>query len=100
MKPKKEDEQLEEENENQWMVKSLVENQDKRKRSRLRQRMEYSGGKFVRKYWVLENANMDGVKAAMENGVLTVTIPKLKVKKSDVKAIPMSGCRYINYALL
>ncbi|MED6140133.1 hypothetical protein PIB30_090165 [Stylosanthes scabra] len=31
------------------------------------------------------------VKAAMENGVLTVTVPKAEVKKPDVKPIQISG---------
>ncbi|KAH7542355.1 hypothetical protein FEM48_Zijuj02G0064600 [Ziziphus jujuba var. spinosa] len=54
-------------------------------------RMERSGGKFLRKFRLPENANMDGVKAAMENGVLTVTVPKVQIKKPEVKAIQISG---------
>ncbi|KAJ6927594.1 hypothetical protein NC651_011585 [Populus alba x Populus x berolinensis] len=38
-----------------------------------------------------ENAKMDQVKASMENGVLTVTVPKEEIKKPDVKAIEISG---------
>ena len=34
---------------------------------------------------------MDEVKAAMENGVLTVTVPKEVVKKPEVKGIEISG---------
>lgn len=34
---------------------------------------------------------MDQIKASMENGVLTVTIPKDEVKKPDVKSIQISG---------
>ena len=34
---------------------------------------------------------MDQIKAAMENGFLTITVPKAEVKKSDVKAIEISG---------
>jgi HSP20 family molecular chaperone IbpA len=34
---------------------------------------------------------MDQVKASMENGVLTVTVPKEEIKKPDVKAIEISG---------
>ena len=30
---------------------------------------------------------MDQIKASMENGVLTVTVPKEEIKKPDVKAI-------------
>ncbi|KAL4610723.1 hypothetical protein ACB092_08G071700 [Castanea dentata] len=32
-----------------------------------------------------------GGRASMENGVLTVTVPKVEVKKPDVKAIEISG---------
>ncbi|KAM3739908.1 hypothetical protein ACB098_08G058700 [Castanea mollissima] len=38
-----------------------------------------------------ENAKMDQIKASMENGVLTVTVPKVEAKKPDVKAIEISG---------
>jgi HSP20 family protein len=38
-----------------------------------------------------ENAKLDQVKANMENGVLTVTVPKEEVKKPDVKAIEITG---------
>ncbi|KAF3443520.1 hypothetical protein FNV43_RR13204 [Rhamnella rubrinervis] len=54
-------------------------------------RMERSGGKFLRRFRLPENAKMEEVKAAMENGVLTVTVPKVEVKKPDVKAIEISG---------
>lgn len=54
-------------------------------------RVERSSGKFMRRFRLPENAKMDGIKAAMENGVLTVTVPKVEVKKPDVKAIEISG---------
>ncbi|KAG6631347.1 18.1 kDa class I heat shock protein-like [Carya illinoinensis] len=54
-------------------------------------RVERSSGKFLRRFRLPENAKMDHVKAAMENGVLTVTVPKAEVKKPDVKAIEISG---------
>ena len=34
---------------------------------------------------------VEEVKAGMENGVLTVIVPKAEVKKPDVKAIDISG---------
>ncbi|KAL4610710.1 hypothetical protein ACB092_08G070400 [Castanea dentata] len=49
-------------------------------------RVERSSGKFLRKFRLPENAKMDQVKVCMENGVLTVTVPK-----PDVKAIEISG---------
>ncbi|XP_050290186.1 class I heat shock protein-like [Quercus robur] len=54
-------------------------------------RVERSSGKFLRKFRLPENAKMDQVKACMENGVLTVTVPKVEVKKPDVKTIEISG---------
>ncbi|XP_054795510.1 17.3 kDa class I heat shock protein-like [Prosopis cineraria] len=54
-------------------------------------RVERSSGKFMRRFRLPENAKMDQVKASMENGVLTVTVPKTEVKKPDVKAIDISG---------
>ncbi|KAK2968599.1 hypothetical protein RJ640_009427 [Escallonia rubra] len=54
-------------------------------------RVERSSGRFLRRFRLPENAKVDQVKAAMENGVLTVTVPKEEVKKPDVKAIDISG---------
>ncbi|KAJ0465858.1 putative small heat shock protein HSP20 [Helianthus annuus] len=54
-------------------------------------RVERSSGKFLRRFRLPENVKMDQVKAAMENGVLTVTVPKAEVKKPAVKAIDISG---------
>ncbi|KAG7949627.1 hypothetical protein I3843_13G071800 [Carya illinoinensis] len=54
-------------------------------------RVERSSGKFLRRFRLPENAKMDQIKAAMENGVLTVNVPKAEVKKPDIKAIKISG---------
>ncbi|KAK9057579.1 hypothetical protein SSX86_022415 [Deinandra increscens subsp. villosa] len=54
-------------------------------------RVERSSGKFTRRFRLPENAKMEEVKAAMENGVLTITVPKEEVKKPDVKSIQISG---------
>ncbi|GMI81748.1 hypothetical protein like AT1G07400 [Hibiscus trionum] len=54
-------------------------------------RVERSSGKFSRRFRLPENVKMDQIKASMENGVLTVTVPKVEVKKPDVKAIDISG---------
>ncbi|BBH04710.1 HSP20-like chaperones superfamily protein, partial [Prunus dulcis] len=53
-------------------------------------RVERSSGKFLRRFQLPENAKVDEIKAAMENGVLSVTVPKAEVKKPDVKAIEIS----------
>ncbi|KAK1601761.1 hypothetical protein QYE76_037728 [Lolium multiflorum] len=54
-------------------------------------RVERSSGKFMRRFRLPANAKVDQVKAAMENGVLTVTVPKEEAKKPDVKSIQISG---------
>ncbi|KAI5386625.1 18.2 kDa class I heat shock protein [Lathyrus oleraceus] len=54
-------------------------------------RVERSSGKFLRRFRLPENAKMGQVKASMENGVLTVTVPKEEIKKPDVKSIEISG---------
>ncbi|XP_050367741.1 18.5 kDa class I heat shock protein [Argentina anserina] len=54
-------------------------------------RVERSSGKFSRRFRLPENAKVEEIKASMENGVLSVTIPKAEVKKPDVKAIEISS---------
>lgn len=54
-------------------------------------RVERSSGKFLRRFRLPQNAKIDEVKASMENGVLTVTVPKVEEKKPEVKAIEISG---------
>ncbi|KAL2546504.1 17.6 kDa class I heat shock protein 3 [Forsythia ovata] len=54
-------------------------------------RVERSSGKFIRRFRLPENAKTDQVKASIENGVLTVTVPKEEVKKPEVKSIEISG---------
>ncbi|XP_040992165.1 18.1 kDa class I heat shock protein-like [Juglans microcarpa x Juglans regia] len=53
-------------------------------------RLERSSGKFLRSLRMPKNAKMNQIKAAMENGVLTVTIPKEEVKKPDVRDVEIS----------
>ncbi|CAH9074403.1 unnamed protein product [Cuscuta epithymum] len=54
-------------------------------------RVERSSGKFLRRFRLPENAKVEQVKASMENGVLTVTVPKEEVKKPEIKSIDISG---------
>lgn len=54
-------------------------------------RIERSSGKFMRRFRLPENAKIDQVKASMENGVLTVSVPKQEEKKHDVKSVQISG---------
>ena len=53
-------------------------------------RLERSSGSFLRRFRLPENAKLDQVKAGMENGVLTVTVPKVDVKKPDVKPVQIT----------
>ncbi|XP_078162313.1 16.9 kDa class I heat shock protein 2-like [Carex rostrata] len=66
-------------------------NKEKEEKNDTWHRVERSSGKFMRTFRLPENAKVDQVKAAMENGVLTVTVPKVEVKKPDAKAIEISG---------
>ena len=54
-------------------------------------RIERSKGKFLRRFMLPENAKLDQVKASMENGVLTVIVPKEEEIKSEAKNIEISG---------
>ncbi|KAL2551588.1 Uncharacterized protein Fot_05207 [Forsythia ovata] len=54
-----------------------------------------SSGKFLRRFRLPENAEMDQIKASMVNEVLTVTVPKEEVKKPYVKAIAAAGDRLV-----
>lgn len=53
-------------------------------------RVERSSGQFSRMFRLPENAKVDQVKASMENGVLTVTVPKSEAPKPQVKSITVS----------
>ncbi|CAH8263572.1 unnamed protein product [Arabidopsis lyrata] len=54
-------------------------------------RVERSSGKFMRRFRLPENAKMEEAKATMEDGVLSVTVPKVPEKKPEVKSIDISG---------
>eukprot|EP00253_Pinus_taeda_P030380 PITA_30380 len=54
-------------------------------------RIERSHGKFFRRFRLPENAKIEEVKATMENGVLTITVPKQLETKPVVKAIQIDG---------
>ncbi|RXH84699.1 hypothetical protein DVH24_032983 [Malus domestica] len=61
-----------------------VEKEDKHdKWHRVRQVLE--------RFQLPENAKVDQIKAAMENRVLSVIVPKTDVKKPDVKAVEING---------
>lgn len=54
-------------------------------------RVERSRGKFLRRFRLPENGKIDQVRASIEDGVLTVTVPKEEVKKPELKAIEIYG---------
>ncbi|KAI9195347.1 hypothetical protein LWI28_014047 [Acer negundo] len=54
-------------------------------------RVERSRGRFSRRFRLPGNVKIDQIKASLENGVLTVTLPKHEVEKSDVKSIEITA---------
>lgn len=54
-------------------------------------RVERSGGQFMRKFRLPENANLDHITAKVENGVLTVVVPKEEKKKPKTRSIEVGG---------
>lgn len=64
---------------------------EKEEKSDTWHRVERSSGKFMRRFRLPENAKAEQVKAAMENGVLTVTVPKAEENKKHFKSIEISG---------
>ncbi|KAF0905009.1 hypothetical protein E2562_000821 [Oryza meyeriana var. granulata] len=53
--------------------------------------VERSSGRFQRRFRLPRGARVDQVSASMDNGVLTVTVPKEETKKPQVKAVQISG---------
>ncbi|PWZ34743.1 heat shock protein [Zea mays] len=53
--------------------------------------VERSSGRFQRRFRLPRGARLDQVHASMENGVLTVTVPKEEAKKPQVRAVEISG---------
>ena len=57
-------------------------------------RVERSSGRFMRQFRLPDNVNADGISAKLENGVLSVNVPKVKpdaVSNGDVKNIDISA---------
>ncbi|XP_019059592.1 PREDICTED: class I heat shock protein-like [Tarenaya hassleriana] len=55
---------------------------EKEEKNEMWHRVERTSGNFLRRFRLQENAKVDEVKASMENGVLTVTVPKVEDKEA------------------
>ncbi|KAG0556916.1 hypothetical protein M758_11G085500 [Ceratodon purpureus] len=53
-------------------------------------RVERSSGSFMRRFRLPENTNVDEVQAQVQDGVLTVTVPKIQKPKPQVRQIEIS----------
>ncbi|KAH9304661.1 hypothetical protein KI387_009065 [Taxus chinensis] len=57
-------------------------------------RVERSGGRFMRQFRLPKNVNVDGISAKLENGVLSVNVPKAQPDANnggDVKTIDIGS---------
>uniref|UniRef100_A0ACD5TX84 Uncharacterized protein n=1 Tax=Avena sativa TaxID=4498 RepID=A0ACD5TX84_AVESA len=66
-------------------------NKEQEEKSDTWHRVERSSGKFLRRFRLPDNAKTEQIKASMENGVLTVIVPKEEAKKPDVKPVQITG---------
>ncbi|KAG8074388.1 hypothetical protein GUJ93_ZPchr0006g43224 [Zizania palustris] len=66
-------------------------NKEQEEKTETWHRVERSSGKFLRRFRLPDNAKPEQIKASMENGVLTVIVPKEELKKPEVKSIQISG---------
>ncbi|XP_047084081.1 17.9 kDa class I heat shock protein-like [Lolium rigidum] len=65
-------------------------NKEQEEKSDTWHRVERSSGRFLRRFRLPDNAKPEQIMASMENGVLTVTVPKEEAKKPEVKAVQIS----------
>ncbi|KAG7534857.1 Alpha crystallin/Hsp20 domain [Arabidopsis thaliana x Arabidopsis arenosa] len=87
---KKEEVKVEVEDKNVLQISGERSNEKEEKNDKWH-RVERASGKFMRRFRLPENAKMEEVKATMENGVLTVVVPKAPEKKPQVKSIDISA---------
>ncbi|KAL5580887.1 hypothetical protein UlMin_013329 [Ulmus minor] len=64
----------------------LVELQDERVLQ-----ISTDSGSFLSKFKLPENAKIEQLKAFMNNGVLTITVPKEEARRPDVRVVEISG---------
>ncbi|XP_055811674.1 16.9 kDa class I heat shock protein 3-like [Solanum dulcamara] len=67
-----------------------INKKDQKEENETWRRVERPRGNFCSRFGLPENAKIDEVKANMENGVLTVIIPKQEIKKPEVKTIEIN----------
>ncbi len=53
-------------------------------------RVERSYGKFSRRFHLPDDANVEAVNAKVENGLLTVTVPKIKKTELEVRVVDIN----------
>ncbi|KAK0591882.1 hypothetical protein LWI29_009712 [Acer saccharum] len=87
---KKEEVKVEVEEDGRVLQISGERNREQEEKNEKWHRVERSIGKFLRRFRLPENARVDQIKACMENGVLTVNVPKMEEKKPEIKAIDIS----------
>lgn len=64
---------------------------EREERTDIWRRVERSSGRFYRRIVLPDGADVDKVKAEMNNGVLTVTVPKYQFKKAVARIVQISG---------
>jgi HSP20 family protein len=90
LQPEKEEVKVEVDDGNVLQI-SGERNKEKEEKTDTWHRVERSSGKFLRRFRLPDNAKTEQIKASMENGVLTVTVPKEEAKKPDVKPVQITG---------
>lgn len=76
---------------NDTLTISGEKKQEKEEKEKNFYRMERSYGSFRRVLSLPEDVDQDGVEATFKNGVLTVTLPRKPLPKSDVKQIAVKS---------
>ncbi|XP_022145521.1 16.9 kDa class I heat shock protein 3-like [Momordica charantia] len=64
---------------------------EKEEKSDMWRRVERSSGKFYQRISLPESADVDKVKAEMNNGVLTITVPKHRFRMASPRVVQISG---------
>lgn len=69
-------------NKNQLTIEAVTPAAEKKENEKLHHQERYCG-RYYRNVYLPENIQGDGIKAKVDNGVLTVVIPKAEQKKSQ-----------------